>query len=121
MPVYSFRRLDNDEVIEKYFTIDRLKAAMDTDRCIVLEDGVKAVKDCVEDFKGRKQYSGELITTSVSLGLTHEEDVIPEMERARKHGVYVTFNEDLLPVFTSDRDFRKYQKITGTFNRDDYK
>ncbi len=121
MPVYSFRRLDNNKIVERFISLDDIDTALDENRCITLEDGVKAQKDLISDAEQRQQKSGDWYTASYGLSLTYEHEVKPEMERARKHGVAVEFDNDLKPHFSSEGDFRKYQEICGVRNQLDYR
>lgn len=120
MPVYSFKRLDNDEIVEQFIPVDQLDDILDENRCIVLQDGTKAVKYCIADFEHQRQVTGDWRVESISLGLDHPDEVKPAMERARAQGCFVEFNEKLRPVFTSERDFRKYQDVCGVRNHQDY-
>ena len=116
MPVYFYRRTDNDELIEVVMTADEMLLRQNKDSVIILDDGVKAVRDIAAQYDGRRDVPGNYPMLSDALGC-HPDQRSQFTELSKEAGCETHFTSDGRAILESKGHRRSYAESRGLYDR----
>lgn len=116
MPVYCYRRKDNDELVELFMSRDQMNARQNEQCEIQLEDGTIAERDFQAEFAHIGTHPGNYPMESVAVGVSPKQ-VKEAEEHSRKIGVPTHFTKRGDAIFESAAHRKRYCEATGFFDR----